>query len=78
VSFNYKDFLERVLWTFAQAFLGFLIAQNILDEVDWKRLLVGAAVAGGIAAAKVILAQNTGATNQGALPETPVEVQPDA
>jgi hypothetical protein len=69
MRFNYRDFLERVLWTFAQAFLGFLVAQNFVGDIAWREVLIGAAVAGGIAAAKVVLAQNTGDTDQGAIPE---------
>lgn len=70
-----RDLVERVGWTFIQSFAGFLIAFNITDlnGIDWGDLFKGAAVASGIAALKVIIAQNVGDTPSGELlPGAPV------
>lgn len=68
-----RDFAERVIWTFIQAFLGFMVAQELTGSIIWSEVLYGALVAGGVAAAKVIIAQNVGETNAGdLLPGAPV------
>lgn len=61
------DFIERVAWTFIQTFLGVLIASNIDGSTDWSEVLYAALIAGGIAAAKVIIAQNIGGSGGGDL-----------
>lgn len=73
-----RDFVERVGWTFIQAFAGFLIAANVtdLDNIDWTDLFKGAAVAAGIAALKVIVAWQFNSNESGdLLPGAPV-IQP--
>jgi hypothetical protein len=52
------DFVERVAWTFVQTFLGTLIALDLTGSVDWSEVLYASLIAGGIAAAKVVIAQN--------------------
>jgi hypothetical protein len=48
MTFNWKDILERALWTFAE---GFLIALPMaftagMDGAAWKSALLGAGMAG--------------------------------
>lgn len=65
------DFLERVGWTFLQAYIG-------LGAIDWLAAginlslvhqLVAAAGAAAAATIKVLLAQRLGASDSGALPD---------
>lgn len=58
-----RDLIERVGWTFIQAFVGTLIALNLTGDVAWSEVLYSAAVAGGISAGKVIIAQQFVGTN---------------
>lgn len=53
---NIRNISERVLWTFIQGFLAYIIlaSQGTTDEIGWKGLLVGA-VAAGISAIKNLL-----------------------
>lgn len=68
-----RDFLERVGWTFIQTFVGVLVATNIVGDTDWKEVLYGALVAAGLAAGKVVIAQNVGQNSNGELlPGAPV------
>lgn len=49
------DLIERVGWTFVQAFVGSLVATNLAGSaVDWRQVLVSAAVAGLVAVLKVL------------------------
>ena len=54
------DFVERVAWTAIQSFLGVLIAADLTGSVDWGTVLYAALIAGGIAAAKGVGAQQVG------------------
>ena len=66
----WKDAAERSLWTFIQAFGGFLFASQVLDESNWQSVLVGALVAGGLAVVKALAATKFGNKESAALPET--------
>ena len=60
---KWLDFLDRVGWTFVQAFLGALL---VLGFDDWQQSLAAAVGAGLIAACKVGVAQRTGSDDLGA------------
>jgi hypothetical protein len=63
VKFNrWVDLLDRVLWTFVQAFAATLI---VLGFNNWKDSLGAAAIAGAAAALKTVVAQNVGNSNLG-------------
>lgn len=73
-----RDFVERVGWTFIQTFIGVLVATNIVGTTNWKEVLYGALIAAGVAAGKVVIAQNIGGTNAGdLLPGAPVIEESD-
>lgn len=49
------DLLERAGWTFVQSFVGVLVGLDLTaGAIDWKTSLVSAAVAGLVAALKVL------------------------
>ena len=52
MKLNWKDILERVIWTFVQAFLGALV---ITPEVGWKTMIIPPIAAGLSAIKNVIL-----------------------
>lgn len=60
---RYVDLLERVLVTFVQGFLAVWIVTGDLDKTTLKVALV----AGGISAAKCLLAFQVGSPNTAAL-----------
>lgn len=64
---KWLDLLDRVGWTAVQAAAGALIAWQATDEVGWDAALwfVGGAVI--ISVAKVVVGQNTGTDDTGAL-----------
>lgn len=58
----WKDTIERVFWTFLQAFAGALIADNVLSSVSlsfWHKLEI-AAIAGVVAVLKAVAAGTIG------------------
>jgi hypothetical protein len=58
VKFNrWVDLLDRVAWTFVQAFAATLI---VLGFNNWKDSLGAAAIAGAGAALKTVVSQNVG------------------
>jgi hypothetical protein len=61
------DFLERTLWTAAQAAAAAAIATGF---DNWSLTAKVAGIAAVTAALKVIAAQNIGKSNDGALPST--------
>ena len=73
------DAVERIFWTFVQGFLGALLASTFIEDLNgWKDALVVAALAGGVAAAKVLLAIAVDKSSGGQLaPGDSVEVKPD-
>lgn len=58
MKINWKDILERALWTFAEGFLIALPATFSLgmDGAAWKSALAGAAMA-GLSATKTLLVE---------------------
>jgi len=68
---KYLDLLERVGWTFVQAFGAFFLLK-VTDAVvlDWLAVLYGALLAGGIATVKCLVAFRIGNTDSAAMPET--------
>jgi hypothetical protein len=56
------DLLDRVAWTFVQAFAATLI---VLGFDNWRDSLGAAAIAGALAAVKVVAAQNVGDSKLG-------------
>lgn len=58
----YADLVERVLWTFLQGALAEWIVTSSLDSVSLQVALV----AGGVSAAKCLLATQIGAPNTAA------------
>jgi hypothetical protein len=74
----FLDAVERIFWTFVQGFLGALLASTFVEDLDgWKDALVIAALAGGVAAAKVVLAIAIDKSSGGQLGVDSVEVKPD-
>lgn len=69
----YLDLLERVAWTFAQGFLAFWIITGDIDTMT----ITGGLVAGGLSAAKSLLAVKIGDPNSAAtLPRPPDYTSP--
>jgi len=59
---RWVDLIDRVGWTFVQAFAATLI---VLGFNDWRDSLGAAAIAGALAALKVVGAQNVGDSRLG-------------
>lgn len=56
MKLNWKDIIERVVWTFVQAFLGALVIMpNLPSNEEWKAMLIPAIAAGLSAIKNVIL-----------------------
>lgn len=73
MSAKLQDLAERCIWTFIQAFAAYWIAAaaNIVQpEFEWVDGLKLAAIAGGIAVAKAVVAFQFGNSESAALPET--------
>ena len=72
------DAIERIFWTFVQAFLATMLASSFVDDIStWSDSLIVAALAGGVAAAKVLIAIAIDRTSGGQLaPGNTVEVKP--
>lgn len=60
---KWLDLLDRVGWTFLQAFAGTML---VLGFDDWKQSLGASLAAAAIAVVKVLAAQNSGSNNLGA------------
>lgn len=69
---KWLDLLDRAGWTAVQAAAGAFIAWQATDEVGWSAAawFVGGAVV--VAIAKVVIGQNTGTDDTGALIGTSV------
>jgi hypothetical protein len=63
-NFDWKDAIERVVWTAIQVGGALLIVQLTSGAVDWE--VLGIAVA--IAVLKVVVAFNVGDKSQGSIP----------
>jgi Putative lactococcus lactis phage r1t holin len=64
---EWGDFFERVVWTAIQAFAGVLLATLLEGNTDWKTSLYASGIAALISALKVIVGQNTGVDDTGAV-----------
>ena len=69
---KWLDLLDRAGWTAVQAAAAAFITYLAFDDIGWQEglLFVGSATA--VAVAKVVLGQNTGSDDTGALIGTPV------
>lgn len=69
----YYDMLERVIWTFVQAFAGaFLALLTVTDTPGWEALagsVLSALIAGIIAVCKAFIAGQYGVKGTAALPD---------
>jgi hypothetical protein len=63
------DFIERVGWTAIQAGAAAAITALTTDAITWATGLKIVGIAAAIAALKVIVAQNAGSSDLGALPD---------
>ncbi len=73
-----KDFIERVGWTGIQAFVGVIVAGMIKNgtDIEWRQVVYAALISAGVAAGKVILAQNVGDHPDGsAIPGGVIQVE---
>jgi hypothetical protein len=68
---KWLDLLDRAGWTAVQAAAGAALAALTLS-LGWREFLVVVATAAGVAVAKVVVGQNTGADDTGALIGTAV------
>jgi len=69
---KWLDLLDRAGWTAVQAAAGAFIAYLATDSIGWEEGLVFVGVATAVAVAKVVVGQNTGTDDTGALIGTPV------
>lgn len=76
---RWLDLLDRVGWTALQASAAALVVYLTSDDIGWEEGLKFVAVATAVAVAKVVVGQNTGSDDTGALIGQPViEPPPDA
>ncbi len=68
---RWLDLIDRVGWTAVQAAAGSAIAALALD-LDWKQFATVVGTATAISVCKVVVGQNTGTDDSGALIGTPV------
>lgn len=81
----WKAVVERILWTFVQALGGALLAVVTAEgfdweTADWRRALIGAAIAAGIATLKGLVANavtKTGPSTTNAEQVVPPLPQPE-
>ena len=69
---KWLDLLDRAGWTAIQAAAAAIITYLATDEIGWEEGIIFVGVATGVAVCKVVLGQNTGADNTGALIGQPV------
>ena len=72
---KWLDLLDRVGWTAIQAAAAAFITYLATDDIGWEEGLIFIAVATAVAVCKVIIGQNTGTDDTGALIGQPV-IQP--
>lgn len=76
---KWLDLADRVGWTAIQAAAGALIAYLATDDFGWTQSLAVVGTAVVVAVCKVIVGQNTGTDDTGALIGTsPIEPPPQA
>lgn len=74
---KWLDLLDRAGWTAVQSAAGALAAYLATDSIGWEEGLTFVGAATAVAVCKVIIGQNTGTDDTGALIGTPViEPQP--
>ncbi len=64
---RWLDLLDRAGWTAVQAAAGAFIAWLATDQVGWETAVVFVASATAVAVCKVVVGQNTGNDDTGAL-----------
>jgi hypothetical protein len=64
---KWLDLLDRAGWTAVQAAGGALLAYLVTDDFTWEQALAVTATATAIAVLKVLIGQNTGVDNTGAI-----------
>lgn len=69
---KWLDLLDRVGWTAIQATAGALVAYLATEDLGWEEGLVFVGTAVAVAIAKVVIGQNTGSDDTGALIGQPV------
>ena len=69
---KWLDLLDRAGWTAVQASAGALLAWQATDDVGWESALTFVVGATLFAVAKVVVGQNTGTDDTGALIGTSV------
>jgi hypothetical protein len=69
---KWLDLLDRAGWTAIQAAAGALITYLAFDDIGWEEGLLFVASATAVAVAKVVIGQNTGSDDTGALIGSPV------
>ena len=72
---KWLDLLDRVGWTAIQAAAAAVVVYLASDDIGWKEGLTFVGVAVAVAIAKVVVGQNTGSDDTGALIGQPV-IQP--
>ena len=55
----WKDTAERTIYTFAEILLGFLTADQLVAEVDWRNALITSGIAALATILKCLLVQAT-------------------
>ena len=74
---KWLDLLDRVGWTAIQAAAAAVIAYLATDDIGWEEGLVFVGVATAVAVCKVVIGQNTGTDDTGALIGTsPIQPSP--
>lgn len=73
---KWLDLLDRAGWTAVQASAGALLAWQATDDVGWQSAVTFVVGATLFAVAKVVVGQNTGSDDTGALIGTPV-IEPE-
>ena len=69
---KWLDLIDRAGWTAVQSAAGAFIAYLAFDDIGWEEGLLFVASATAVAVAKVIIGQNTGSDDTGALIGQPV------
>lgn len=69
---KWLDLLDRAGWTALQAAAGAFITYLAFDDIGWEEGVLFVAAATAVAVCKVVVGQNTGADDTGALIGQPV------
>jgi hypothetical protein len=74
---KWLDLLDRAGWTAIQAAAGAVVAYLAFDDIGWEEGLVFVGAATAAAVLKVIIGQNTGSDDTGALGVSPIQPAPE-